>query len=219
LKREKKKNKAILAMLLTLYDCALRRSELCYLDLEDVKFQTKELFLRKTKTGNAIVFMPSRTVEAIEDYILHERKPLNENERALFLNKNGIRIGEHFVRYMVKRIAIEAGITTRVYPHIFRASNITHLMNHKVNLLAVRNHARHSDFRTTMVYNRPTQQQQRDEIEKALLTITTSPLNFPPISSNPIDDIQRKKALVDKYLQGELSRDDLNVYLNIISRT
>jgi len=30
------------------------------------------------------------------------------------------------------------------------------------------------------------------------------------------DDKQRKKALVDKYLQGELSRDELNVYLNVI---
>jgi integrase/recombinase XerD len=212
----KQKSKAILAMLLTLYDCALRRSELCHLDLEDVKFQTKELFLRKTKTGNGIVFMPSRTAEAIEDYILHERKPLYENERALFVNKNGIRIGEHFVRYMVKKIAIEAGITSRVYPHIFRASNITHLMNHKVNLLAVQKHARHSDFRTTMVYNRPTQQQMRDEIEKALLTNTSSPQNLTPITLNHIDDTQRQKALVDKFIQGELSRDDLNLYLNVI---
>jgi integrase/recombinase XerD len=212
----KKKSKAILAMLLTLYDCALRRSELCNINFEDVKFQTKEIFLNKTKTGNGIVYMPSRTAKAIEDYILHERKPLYENEQALFLNRNGIRIGEHFVRYMVKRIAVEAGITTRVYPHIFRASNITHLMNNKVNLLTVQKHARHTDFRTTMVYNRPTQQQSRDELEKASLINTSSNFNFPPIDSNQIDDMQRKKALVDKFLQGELSRDDLNLYLNVI---
>ena len=36
------------------------------------------------------------------------------------------------------------------------------------------------------------------------------------LDKTKIDDMQRKKALVDKFLQGELSRDDLILDLNVI---
>ena len=85
---------------------------------------------------------------------------------TLFLNKYGKRIGEHFVRNHFKECAREAGILSRAYPHILRASCITHLLNKGVNPLTVQRHARHRDFRTTMIYNRPTQQQMKADIER-----------------------------------------------------
>jgi len=87
----------------------------------------------------------------------------------LFLNKYGSRIGEHFVRGHLKECAVEGGISRRVYPHLLRASCITHLLNKGVNPLTVQRHARHRDFRTTMIYNRPTMQQMKADIERVFV--------------------------------------------------
>ena len=55
---------------------------------------------------------------------------------------------------------------------MLRASCITHLLNKGVNPLTVQQHARHKDFRTTMIYNRPTQQQMKAYIERVFTSET-----------------------------------------------
>jgi site-specific recombinase XerD len=102
----------------------------------------------------------------LQDYIDTGRTRAQPDEQALFLTKKGKRIGEHFIRNHLKKCAREAGITARVYPHVLRASCITHLLNQGVNPFTVQRHARHKDFRTTMIYNRPTQQQMKADIER-----------------------------------------------------
>ena len=160
------KRKGIYAIMQTLYDCALRKNELCNLNLDDVNFETLELSLRNTKTGDEIVMMTTRVAQALQSYIQDERQTENMYENAVFLNRYGRRVGEHFVRNHFKECAREAGILSRVYPHILRVSCITHLLNKGVNPLTVQRHARHRDFRTTMIYNRPTQQQMKADIER-----------------------------------------------------
>jgi len=163
------KSKEIYAMIQTLYDCALRKQEVCDLNLEDVNFETLELSLRNTKTGDQIVSMTSRVAEAIRSYMEGERETIGEDEHALFLNRYKKRIGEHFVRIHLKACAADAGINGRVYVHMLRASCITHLLNKGVNPLTVQRHARHKDFRTTMIYNRPTMQQMKADIERVFV--------------------------------------------------
>jgi len=160
------KRKVIYAVIQTLYQCGLRKMEACNLNVKDVNFDTMELLLRNTKTGDGVVSMTTSVAGVLREYIDTERSPAQPDEQALFLNKSGKRIGEHFVRNHLKKCAKEAGINTRVYPHVLRASCITHLLNQGVNPFTVQRHARHKDFRTTMIYNRPTQQQMRDDIER-----------------------------------------------------
>ena len=147
----KTKKKVVYALFRTIYDCALRKKEACDLNGEDVNFETMELSLKNTKTGDQIVTMTTRVAESIKDYILYERNPRNKNEKALFLNKYGTGIGEHFVRGHLKECAVEADIKSRVYPHLLRASCITHLLNEGANPYTVQLHARHRDFKTTMI--------------------------------------------------------------------
>jgi site-specific recombinase XerD len=160
------KRKIIYAIIQTLYQCGLRKMEACNLNLKDVNFDTMELLLRNTKTGDGVVSMTTSLAGILQEYIDTERSPLQPDEQALFLTRKGKRIGEHFVRNHLKKCAKEAGIKTRVYPHVLRASCITHLLNQGVNPFTVQRHARHKDFRTTMIYNRPTQQQMKDDIER-----------------------------------------------------
>lgn len=198
------KRRSVFTVLQTTYDCALRRSEACNLNLDDVNFDTMELSLRDTKTGDKIVSMTSRVAESIKDYCLYERKPKHEDEQALILNKFGRRIGEHFIRHNLKRCAVEAGITKRVYLRILRASCITHLLNKGINPLTVQQHARHRSFKTTMIYNRPTQQQMRKDIECVF------------VAKKDLTRKDRVKAVVDKYLRGELSNNEMSRLLGVM---
>jgi integrase/recombinase XerD len=164
----KTKNKLAFAILQTLYHCGLRKMELCNLNLSNLNFEAMELTLSDTKTGNAVVSMTNAVGQALQDYILNERRPRFDNEQAVFLSKKGERIGEWVVRGYLKECGREAGVKTpRMYPHMLRASCITHLLNKGVNPLTVQLHARHKNFMTTMRYNRPTQQQMKKDIEKS----------------------------------------------------
>ena len=198
------KGRAVYAVLQTLYDCALRKSEVCNLDLEDVNFEAMELLLRNTKTGDAVVCMTTRVADAIREYLLYERRPASPGERALFLNRYGRRIGEHFVRYHLKECAAEAGIGTNVYPHMLRAACITHLLNQGVNPLTVQRHARHRSFATTMLYNRPTRQQMRRDIERVFVV------------KRELSDEERARAFFDRYLRGEITLNELHHFLQAL---
>jgi len=201
----KSKNRCVHALIQTLYDCALRKSEAIKLNVEDVKFDTMELVLRDTKSEHdQHVAMTSRVAEAIKGYLLYGRQPQDKQEKALFLNKYGVRIGEHYVRNHLKMIAIETGLTKRVYPHMLRASCITHLLNQRVNPITVQTHARHNSFRQTMSYNRPTQQHMKDDIERVF------------VHKSELTDEDRKKAVIDRYVKGEITSNELHSLLDLI---
>jgi len=200
----KVKSKLDYALILVLYDEALRRSEVCNLNVDDVRPKTMELYLRDSKTGNNIIKMTSRVANAIDDYILYERRPEDPQEKAIFVSSRGTRIGEHFVRDHVKDLAVQAGITTRVHPHRFRTSCITHLFNNKINPEIIRKHARHSQLRQTYEYDRPTQTDEADVIERVF------------VKKDDLNNDDRIKATVDKYIKGEITKFEMQTILDVL---
>ena len=57
---------------------------------------------------------------------------------------------------------------------------------------------------TTMIYNRPTQQQTKADIEKVLVV------------KQDLNNKNRIKAVVDKFLHGELADNELTTLLRVI---
>jgi len=219
LKVAKGKRKVVNAFIQVLFRCALRKGELCNLNVEDVNFQTMEIYLRDTKTGDGVVVLDKVSAEAIKDYLEHERIPINKGEKALFLSKRGKRIGERFVRDNLKQCAVEAGITRRVYPHMLRASSITHMLNVGTNPLTVQTQARYNSFKQTMTYNRPTQQQMREAIEKAFNDKNETTEEKPNKNLNTKhemtpDDIQL--ILLEKYASGEITLEKYDKLMEVM---
>lgn len=204
LEAAKKKSKLDYGIILTLLDEGLRRSELCNLNLDDIQYETLEIYLNDTKTGNNVIDMTTRVADALKDYILYERQPKDAKDKALFISKRGIRIAEHFVRSHVKARAVEAGITTRIHPHRFRTTCITELLNNKVNPLTAQKHARHATLKQTMDYDRPTQQDMKLQIERTF------------VKKDLLGNEDRIKASVDKYLKGEITEDTLKTLLDVV---
>jgi integrase/recombinase XerD len=116
------RDKAILELL---YSCGLRATELATLQLANVNLE--ERILRVVGKGNKTRLVPiGRTAcAAIEDYIKHERS------RFTAATQRG---GEE------------------IYPHLFRHSFATHLLENGCDLRVIQELLGHADISTTAVY-------------------------------------------------------------------
>jgi site-specific recombinase XerD len=200
----KDESRADYLLILLLFEETLRKSEVCNLNLDDIDHEAMEIKLRDTKSGDKLITMTSRVSQAIKNYVLYERKTASPTEQALLITAFQKRAGDHYVRNHVKKCAVKAGIHRRVYPHMLRASSITYMLNKQINPKTVQNHARHKHLSQTMIYNRPTQQQMKRDIERIFVT------------KHKLTDEDRAKAAFDKFLNGDITQQELDSLLTLI---
>jgi len=73
-------------------------------------------------------------------------------ERALFVSNRGTRISTRSVQARVSHWARRQGIDANVYPHLFRHSFATHLLESSHDLRGVQELLGHANISTTQVY-------------------------------------------------------------------
>ena len=140
------------AMLMLLYDAALRAGELVEIRREDVDFQKRELRVRTEKSRTDMDYdlapLSKKTLAAVSNYI--ESSGIGPG--YLFPGKNGP-ITTSSLRDVVGKIGDRAGIR-HVYPHALRHSRATHIMQDKGGeaLPYISKLLRHSNITTTMIY-------------------------------------------------------------------
>lgn len=77
----------------------------------------------------------------------------NDTDMALFVTERAPRrMNVANMRYVVKRVAIRAGIETNVYPHKLRHSYATHLLDNGMSLEGIQSLLGHSKLETTRLY-------------------------------------------------------------------
>lgn len=142
------------ALVETLYSCGLRVSELCKLRIGDI--HPNEGFLKVFGKGRKerLVPMSASAIEAIEQYLASGDRPIAKTgqEGYVFLSQLGKAISRITVFTIIKKLAIEAGITKNISPHTFRHSFATHLLEGGANLQAIRLMLGHEDISTTAIY-------------------------------------------------------------------
>lgn len=105
------------AILKILYYGQLRRSEVINLNVDDVDFQRQKLRINQGK-GNQYdeVNIHPDALQSIANYLQVRDLPQLGHEKALFLSREGRRIGRTDIPFTIKRYAQKAGINKRVYP-------------------------------------------------------------------------------------------------------
>ncbi len=146
------------AVLETLYATGMRVSELTGLELDNLIFQIG--FIRVIGKGNKERLVPvgEHAQTALEHYIEIVR-PKYKNDtnpqkakNKIFLSQRGNPLSRMSIWNIVNDAAERAGIEKNVYPHIFRHSFATHLLEGGADLRAVQEMLGHSSIITTEIY-------------------------------------------------------------------
>ena len=146
------------AILETLYASGMRVSELTELEMDRLFFEIG--FIRVIGKGNKERLVPvgEHAQLAIEHYIETSRREFinpdkpGKTENRLFLNQRGGPLSRMSVWNIVNKYAMKAGIRKNVYPHIFRHSFATHLLEGGADLRAVQEMLGHTSILTTEIY-------------------------------------------------------------------
>lgn len=162
-KPEGQRNKAIIE---TLFSCGLRVSELVNLKLSNIFFDEK--FVRVLGKGNKERLVPI-SEKAIKEIRLwfYDRNQLNikpGEQDYLFLNRRGAHLTRTMILIMIKRQAVEAGITKTISPHTLRHSFATELLKGGADLRVIQAMLGHESIGTTEIYTHIDTTTLREEI-------------------------------------------------------
>jgi integrase/recombinase XerD len=146
------------AMLELMYASGLRVSELVL--LKTLHVSLNEGVLRIMGKGSKERLMPfgQEAQQWLQRYMGQARPALlgQRQTEDLFITSSGPKPGTGMSRIMfwnlVKRYAIQAGISSPLSPHTLRHAFATHLLNHGADLRAVQMLLGHADISTTTIY-------------------------------------------------------------------
>jgi len=147
-----------LAILEVLYSCGIRVSELESLDLSSVDMEERVVKVLGKGNKERIVPIGKRALDAVRRYLDgtgHLRNRPKNGERtadALFINFRGGRLSARSINRMIKRYALECGLSPEVSPHSMRHSFATHLLDGGADLRSVQELLGHSSLSTTQKY-------------------------------------------------------------------
>lgn len=146
----------IRAVLELFYSCGIRLSELTGLDVEDMDFHESVAKVLGKRRKERIVPVGRPAVQALKEYLpLRERFLAGKGcagERALFVNRNGGRLGRRQVELDVSRFLRLASEKEHLSPHVLRHTFATHLLDNGADLRAVQELLGHSSLSTTQGY-------------------------------------------------------------------
>ena len=146
-----------LAILEVLYSCGIRVSELEALNISGIDFE--EHLVRVVGKGNKERIVPiGRTaLKAVRNYLdaiqyLRKKKGNDSKDGPLFINYRGDRLSARSIGRIIKRYAIESGLTSEISPHSMRHTFATHLLDGGADLRSVQELLGHSSLSTTQKY-------------------------------------------------------------------
>lgn len=160
------RDKAILELL---FSTGLRVSELCSLT-RDININSDELSVRGKGGKVRVVFISDTAKKILKEY-LSQRKDMSD---ALFIKigknisktigKKGENLGvsKRTIERVVKQLAIKAGISKKVTPHVMRHMFATDLLGNGADLRSVQAILGHANIGTTQIYTHVTDKHLRD---------------------------------------------------------
>jgi integrase/recombinase XerD len=151
--RSWRRDRALLEML---YATGCRASEVSHLRLGDLHLEEK--YCRCTGKGNKerIVPLGQRAIDAIREYMTHERPAFAalqpDGPSWLFLTRRGLRVCRMRIWERVKYYALKSGVPSKISPHTMRHSFATHLLAGGADLRQVQELLGHASIATTQIY-------------------------------------------------------------------
>jgi integrase/recombinase XerC len=134
------------------YSSGLRLAELVGLDLTSIDLADRTVRVLGKGAKTRIVPVGRKACEAIRFWLKERAALAGMDETALFVGRNGDRLKPRAIQLRIAQWARRAGLPARVYPHLFRHSFATHLLESSKDLRGVQELLGHADISTTQVY-------------------------------------------------------------------
>lgn len=153
------------ALLMLLYSCGLRVSEVCQLNVHDVE----ESLVRVLGKGDKQRLVPilGGALSAIDLYLhMYGHRFKDQEQRALFLNTRGQRLTRIAIWRRVKKYSMSIGVHLGSHPHALRHSFATHLMNKGVDVRVIQELLGHANIATTDRYTHLNVEKLRAEFDR-----------------------------------------------------
>jgi len=145
------RNQAIIRLL---FSTGIRNNEACNLNDEDIYPEENRIKIRQGKRGND-EYQPLTKPETWKELkrYLRARKTFKHNiSGSLFIGKSGERIKPRTMQRFIKEYGKQAGITKKVYPHIFRHTFATEYLRTTRDLKLTQVALRHKNINSTIIY-------------------------------------------------------------------
>ncbi len=141
------------AMITLLAYSGIRNVEFCNLKVKDVDLGNNEITVTHGKNfKERITNISSECTNVLIEYLKHY--PREDNECLFTTLQKGNKLASADLRKHVKILAMKAGIEKRVYPHKFRHSLASNLLQRGANIVLIKNQLGHVFIETTMLYVR-----------------------------------------------------------------
>ena len=135
-----------------LYSSGLRLAELVSLDPSALDFSDATVRVTGKGTKTRIVPMGRYAICALQAWLAIRGHLAKPNETAVFVNRNGSRLGPRAIQLRMSEWGIKQGIASGVHPHRLRHSFASHVLQSSGDLRAVQEMLGHASISTTQIY-------------------------------------------------------------------
>ena len=136
-----------------LYATGVRVSELVNIKISDIDINDRTIRIFGKGSKERIVVFGNNTKEILSLYLNNGRYKLSKRDSDyLFLNKDGEKLSDRYVRKIIDDIIIKASITMHVSPHMLRHTFATDMLNNGADLVSVKDLLGHESLNTTSIY-------------------------------------------------------------------
>ena len=155
------------AMLEVMYATGMRVTELISLDIDSVNLDLGVIKCSGAKKTRSIPLYPA-ALRALTVYINNVRSGMlaYSDEKALFVNVNGMRMSRQGFWKILKHYQDTAHIEKELTPHTLRHSFAVHLLENGADLGSVQELMGHSDISSTQLYTHMINQKLKSVYEK-----------------------------------------------------
>jgi integrase/recombinase XerC len=140
------------ALMELLYSSGLRLAELVSLDISSLDLKDGVVHVLGKGRKARIVPVGRLALRALRGWLLERAALVRPDENALFVGRNGVRLGPRAVQKRVALWARRQGLGVPVHPHLFRHSFASHLLESGGELRGVQELLGHAAISTTQIY-------------------------------------------------------------------
>ena len=157
-------------MLVLMYACGLRVSELVGLPENCINFEKKQILIFGKGSKERLLPVAEKAIDILEEYLPYRDAYLC-GRKSVWLFPSHTAMYGHITRdnffKNLKNLAVRAGISpAKISPHVLRHSFATHLLNKKVDLRSVQKLLGHEDISTTEIYTHVVSEQLIETVQK-----------------------------------------------------